>query len=1415
MKYRSSFPFFRRHHSPALALASLTMGAGFVQAAPFAPGNLAVYRIGEGTADLVGTGNPVFIDEYTTAGALVQSIALPTTATDPQKPLIASGTATSEGLLSRSTDSRFLIVPGYGTALGGAALSGTASNVVSRVAGRVSFNGDVDTSTALSDWSNLNNPRSGTSTNGTDIWVAGAAGGVRYTTLGSTTSTQLSATVVNIRQLNGFNGQLFASTSSGTAVRVGTVGTGFPATTGQTITNLPGVPLTGSPYGYFLADLDGAPGGDTLYVADDTPGQIQKYCLASGNWTAKGSITATAVRGLAGTVSAGVVSLFGTTGGSTAGGGGTIYSAVDNTGFNGTISGTAAVIATQTNTSKKAFRGIAMTPITPTPDLMVRVAAPPVAIVGTNLNYTVSAENLGAAGAANVAVQFTLPPGVNFVSATGGGGFSGVHSSGVVTFTGGTVNAASIVPLTVTVTTTAVGVVTVAVGAATIDGPNTVAESDETNNASPGAVSTTVADLPDLAVSVAASTTSQVVAGDIFSYLITAKDLGAAPASGVKVQLTLPAGVNFSSATGTGFTASHSAGVVSFTGGAIPATSTVTLTVNVSANPPVTTTYTLPIGAVVIDPDATIPETNEGNNASTTAVSNMVRIFPLPTASGEAYSTLTNVPLTVNAAQGLLINDGDPTYGITLTAGPAHGKVTINPDGSFTYIPAIGYTGPDSFTYTVSDAVKLYRMNNAPLGVFGGALLSGDGYGSAIAQVPGSSDEFYGLTDRGPNVDWPNDSKIFANLGYVPQIGRFKLQNGIAALQGSPIQLRAPDNTPYNGRPNIANDLGELNFDLLGNPVASDPNGMDTEGLVALADGTFWISDEYGPFLTHVDATGRELTRLSAMNGGLPVELVHRILNRGMEGVTITPDGTTLVGVMQAALNQPDIGLLDPKWISPTRIITCTIATGALHEYLYMLEEPNTNNKVAISEITALSNTTFLVLERDSNFPAASYKKLHRIDISGATDVGPSSSVPGATYESTGQKRGLLLAGKSIELAVGTASTAGATTTLAGFGITPVSKVVHLDIGALRTTMDPAGNFFSHDKIEGVAVANGGNTIIVTSDSDFGVDGVINGAPPWLLRNKLNSAGTVDTGEFLLVDLARLPAATATATVTLTVDPAPDIQVYNGPLATSPPVDDGLVGPLVLAGTQIGQPADRIFTIKDIGSQNLTGLNVTLDGANAGDFSITVPPTAPLAPNATTNFTLHFAPTTVGVKTAAIHIASNALGAKASYDINVSAAAGSTPLETWRLTFFGTTDSTGLRDIMADFDGDAVSNLFELAFGTNPALNSSGPNALIYTGTFAGSGAITAPGQPTTRFESIPTGIDFRAVFVRRKDYQSMVLTYTPQFSADLATWQNSAATPAVLADDGTFQVVSVPYPPFIAGKKARFFRVMVNLSPP
>jgi hypothetical protein len=319
--------------------------------------NLKVYRVGDGSAALAGVATPVFIDEFTPTGTLVTSTPMPTTAVGLGHRLVASGSSTAEGLITRSTDGKFLLIPGYDAAVGTAGVASTAAMTVNRVIGRLDAAGNLDTSTALNDFADTGSPRSVASVDGSQFWFGGSTGGVRFAPLGSLTSTQLSTTVLNMRQIAIFGGQLFADDASGSAVRVGAVGSGLPTTAGQTIVNLPGFATSGgSPYGFFFADLDaGTPGLDTLYVADDGAG-VTKYSLVSGNWTANGTVGASTdtYRGLTGIATGTSVALFATRKA------GELVSLTDASGYNGTLTGSPVSLAiAPTNT---AFRGVALAP---------------------------------------------------------------------------------------------------------------------------------------------------------------------------------------------------------------------------------------------------------------------------------------------------------------------------------------------------------------------------------------------------------------------------------------------------------------------------------------------------------------------------------------------------------------------------------------------------------------------------------------------------------------------------------------------------------------------------------------------------------------------------------------------------------------------------------------------------------------------------------------------------------------------------------------------------------------------------------------------------------------------------------------------------------------------------------------------
>jgi VCBS repeat-containing protein len=95
----------------------------------------------------------------------------------------------------------------------------------------------------------------------------------------------------------------------------------------------------------------------------------------------------------------------------------------------------------------------------------------------------------------------------------------------------------------------------------------------------------------------------------------------------------------------------------------------------------------------------------ELTSSNTTVMIAVGNLNTPPVANNDSYTVAEDDELTV-AAPGVLGNDTDAqedTLTAILVTGTAHGTVTLNPDGSFTYVPANNYNGPDSFTYKAND----------------------------------------------------------------------------------------------------------------------------------------------------------------------------------------------------------------------------------------------------------------------------------------------------------------------------------------------------------------------------------------------------------------------------------------------------------------------------------------------------------------------------------------------------------------------------------------------------------------------------------------------------------------------------------------------------------------------------------------
>jgi hypothetical protein len=266
-------------------VVALVAGSAF--AGPFSQGNLVVFRAGNGQGTLGTAATSAFLDEYTPAGVLVQSIAMPTAVSGANKRFVTSGNSTSEGQLNRSVDGRFLTLGGYDADVGTASIGSSNSASVARVFARVGLDGSVDTSTSTTAFSG-NQVRGVVSNDGSQFWATGGNNGVQYATFGGSSSIQLNTATplsTNNRNINIFNGQLYISSASASLRGVAAIGSGLPTTNGQSMTPFPGtnVNTSSSPYDFVLVN------SSLMYLADDSAaaglGGLQRWELSAGTWT--------------------------------------------------------------------------------------------------------------------------------------------------------------------------------------------------------------------------------------------------------------------------------------------------------------------------------------------------------------------------------------------------------------------------------------------------------------------------------------------------------------------------------------------------------------------------------------------------------------------------------------------------------------------------------------------------------------------------------------------------------------------------------------------------------------------------------------------------------------------------------------------------------------------------------------------------------------------------------------------------------------------------------------------------------------------------------------------------------------------------------------------------------------------------
>jgi len=315
--------------------------------------------------------------------------------------------------------------------------------------------------------------------------------------------------------------------------------------------------------------------------------------------------------------------------------------------------------------------------------------------------------------------------------------------------------------------------------------------------------------------------------------------------------------------------------------------------------------------------------------------------------------------------------------------------------------------------------------NGAPANLLGGL-------GSGLAYASGNT--FLALPDRGPNAV-PFDSLVDDTVTYIPRFHTVtmdlkpntgaglpftltpKLRNTTLLFSLTPLVYGTGENLAVgSGVPPQNNFFQHYfsgrsdNFDPNNNSGNANDGRLDSEGIRLSNDGLrVYISDEYGPYVYEFDRLFGVRLRsfklpahlfVSTLSSMGAFEIANntsgRVANKGMEGLAITPDGRTLVGIMQNALIQDAVAA--PKLL---RLVTIDIPSGkTTHEYAYLL-----TTGTGVSEITALNQHEFLVDERDGkgrgDGSVAKVKHIFKIDLNGAIDVTNLDGATAATHAVT------------------------------------------------------------------------------------------------------------------------------------------------------------------------------------------------------------------------------------------------------------------------------------------------------------------------------------------------------------------------------------------------------------------------------
>ncbi|MAT98925.1 MAG: hypothetical protein CL608_17415 [Anaerolineaceae bacterium] len=242
----------------------------------------------------------------------------------------------------------------------------------------------------------------------------------------------------------------------------------------------------------------------------------------------------------------------------------------------------------------------------------------------------------------------------------------------------------------------------------------------------------------------------------------------------------------------------------------------------------------------------TASDGNGGTDTATVTI-DLTGVNDTPVAVTDSYNATEDTNLVINVAAGVLDNDTDVdaddanTLTAVLDTTTSNGTLTLNPDGSFSYMPNAEYSGPDSFTYHANDGdvdsnivtvtINVAAANDAPVA-------------NDDSDISWATDEDNALTVVAPGVlandtDQENDTLFVSTADTT-------------SAMGAAVSVNADGSFSYD--PRLANaiqalDAGDSDTDTFGYTVADGNGGTDTAtvtiALTGVNDIPVAVTDSY------------------------------------------------------------------------------------------------------------------------------------------------------------------------------------------------------------------------------------------------------------------------------------------------------------------------------------------------------------------------------------------------------------------------------------------------------------------------------------------------------------------------------------------------------------------------------------------